>query len=72
MKIKISYYLDVVSSWCYWAESAWAELKKRYAELPVEFSWKIALIDESGMSKLRAQADWFYGAAAQSCARRSC
>jgi predicted DsbA family dithiol-disulfide isomerase len=60
MKIKISYYLDVVSSWCYWAEPTWVELKKRYAELPVEFSWKIALIDESGMSKSRAQADWFY------------
>jgi predicted DsbA family dithiol-disulfide isomerase len=26
----------------------------------VEFSWKIALLDESGMSKSREQADWFY------------
>jgi predicted DsbA family dithiol-disulfide isomerase len=60
MKVKITYYLDVVSSWCYWAEPAWAELKERYAKLPVEFSWKIALLDESGMSKSRAQADWFY------------
>ena len=60
MKVKITYYLDVVSSWCYWAEPAWAELKERYAKSPVEFSWKIALLDESGMSKSRAQADWFY------------
>ena len=60
MNIKITYYLDVVSSWCYWAEPAWAELKRRYANAPVEFAWKIALLDESGMSKSRAQCDWFY------------
>jgi predicted DsbA family dithiol-disulfide isomerase len=60
MNIKITYYLDAVSSWCYWAEPAWAELKRRYTNAPVEFSWKIALLDESGMSKSRAQCDWFY------------
>ena len=60
MNIKITYYLDVVSSWCYWAEPAWAELKRRYANVPVEFAWKIALLDENGMSKSRAQCDWFY------------
>jgi predicted DsbA family dithiol-disulfide isomerase len=60
MNIKIIYYLDVVSSWCYWAEPAWAELKRRYATAPVEFHWQIALLDESGMSKSREQCDWFY------------
>jgi len=60
MNVKITYYLDVVSSWCYWAEPAWLELKQRYARSPVEFSWKIALLDEAAMSKSRAQADWFY------------
>ena len=60
MNVKIVYYLDIVSSWCYWAEPAWTELKQRYAKAPVEFSWKIALLDETGMSKSRAQADWFY------------
>jgi predicted DsbA family dithiol-disulfide isomerase len=60
MNITITYYLDVVSSWCYWAEPAWAELKRRYAQAPVTFDWKIALIDESGQSKSRAQCDWFY------------
>jgi len=60
MKVTVTYYLDVISSWCYWAEPAWAELKQRYAKAPVEFGWAIALIDESGMSKSRAQADWFY------------
>jgi predicted DsbA family dithiol-disulfide isomerase len=60
VNVKITYYLDVVSSWCYWAEPAWAELKQRYAKSPVEFNWAIALIDESGMPKSRQQADWFY------------
>jgi predicted DsbA family dithiol-disulfide isomerase len=60
MNVKVTYYLDVVSSWCYWAEPAWAELKARYAKLPVEFDWKIALLDESAIPKSRAQEDWFY------------
>jgi len=60
MNIKVTYYLDVTSSWCYWAEPAWAELKTRYAKSPIEFGWKIALLDETGMSKSRAQAEWFY------------
>jgi predicted DsbA family dithiol-disulfide isomerase len=60
MNIKITYYLDLTSSWCYWAEPAWAELKKRYAKSPVEFDWQIALLDASGMSKSREQADWYY------------
>ncbi len=60
MSVKVTYYLDVISSWCYWAEPAWAELKQRYAKLPVDFDWAIALVDESGMPTSRAQADWFY------------
>jgi predicted DsbA family dithiol-disulfide isomerase len=60
MKIKVTYYLDVVSSWCYWAEQAWVELKQRYAKPPVEFDWQIALLDAEGMSKSREQAEWFY------------
>jgi predicted DsbA family dithiol-disulfide isomerase len=60
LNVKITYYLDVVSSWCYWAEPAWAELKQRYAKSPVEFDWKIALLDEGSMSKSLAQCDWFY------------
>jgi len=59
-EIKITYYLDVTSSWCYWAEPAWVELKQRYSKAPVKFDWAIALLDETGMSKSRTQADWFY------------
>ena len=60
MNIKATYYLDVTSSWCYWAEPAWAELKRRYAKAPVEFTWEIALLDAGSMSKSRAQAEWYY------------
>ena len=57
--IKATYYLEVISSWCYWAEPAWADLKKRYAG-EVEFSWKLALMDASGLPVSRAQCEWFY------------
>ncbi len=57
--MKITYYLEVSSSWCYWAEPAWAELRARYAG-NAEFVWKIALIDDSGLPVSRSQCDWFY------------
>ena len=60
MSVKVTYYLDVISSWCYWAEPAWKELKQKYAKAPVEFDWAIALLDESGLPKSREQEDWFY------------
>jgi len=59
MRITVTYYLDVISSWCFWAEPAWAELKKRYASR-VEFQWKIALLDKTGLPVSRAQEEWFY------------
>jgi len=57
--VKVTYYLEVISSWCYWAEPAWAELKQCYAA-KAEFEWKLALMDASGLPKSREQADWFY------------
>lgn len=57
--MKITYYLEVASSWCYWAEPAWAELRSRYAGR-AEFAWKIALMDSSGLPVSREQCDWFY------------
>jgi predicted DsbA family dithiol-disulfide isomerase len=60
MSVKVTYYLDVVSSWCYWAEPAWLELKRRYTPAPVEFIWKIALLDGSGLVGSPKQEDWFY------------
>jgi predicted DsbA family dithiol-disulfide isomerase len=60
MNVKIIYYLEVTSSWCYWAEPAWTELKTRYAGKPVEFGWRIALLDKSGIPVSKAQVEWFY------------
>lgn len=29
--VTVTYYVEILSSWCHWAEPAWAELKQRYA-----------------------------------------
>lgn len=57
--MKVTYYLEVISSWCYWAEPTWAELKARYAGR-VEFDWKIALMQRDDYPVSREQCDWFY------------
>lgn len=59
MRITVTYYLDVVSSWCYWSEPAWASLKGRYKDR-VEFQWKIALMDRSGLPTSLEQHEWYY------------
>jgi predicted DsbA family dithiol-disulfide isomerase len=57
--MNITLYLEVLSSWCHWAEPVWAELKTRYAGR-VTFEWKIALMDPGSFPVSRAQCDWFY------------
>ena len=59
MKLKIIYYLDVASSWCFFSEPLWASLKERYADR-VEFEWKIALMDAEGLPKSKEQLAWYY------------
>src|SRR5438552_17023579 len=59
MRILVTYYLDVISSWCFWAEPAWAELKRRYQD-KVAFQWKIALLDQKALPVSREQEEWFY------------
>lgn len=59
MKVSITLYLEVISSWCFWALPAWKELQKRYADR-VAFGWKIALMDPSGLPATREQSEWFY------------
>ena len=56
---KVTYYLEVISSWCYWAEPIWAELKQRYAG-KVDFGWKIAQMPADAYPRSQAQCDWFY------------
>ena len=57
--VTVTYYLEIVSSWCYWAEPAWAELKARYAGR-VAFEWRIARMRPEDIPVSRAQCDWFY------------
>ncbi len=57
--MKITYYLEVLSSWCTWVEPTWAELKSRYAGR-AEFEWKIALMKPEDFPATREQCDWFY------------
>ena len=59
MQITVTDYLDVVSSWCFWSEATWAELKRHY-DGRVQFLWKIALMDPSGLPTSREQEQWFY------------
>lgn len=57
--LRVTYYLEVISSWCYWAEPAWTELKQRYAGR-AEFSWKIALMSPEAYPVSASQCEWFY------------
>lgn len=57
--MKITYYLEILSSWCTWVEPTWAELKRRYAGR-AEFEWKIALMNPQDFPASREQCDWFY------------
>jgi predicted DsbA family dithiol-disulfide isomerase len=57
--VKVTYYLEVISSWCYWAEPAWAELKRGY-DGKVQFAWKLALMPPEAYPTSKNQCDWFY------------
>lgn len=57
--MKVTYFLEVTSSWCFWSEPTWAELKRRYAGR-VAFDWKIAQMSPSDWPASREQCDWFY------------
>jgi len=57
--MKITYYLEVLSSWCTWVEPTWDALKARY-QGRVTFDWKIALMNPGDFPVSREQCDWFY------------
>lgn len=56
--MQVTYYLEVTSSWCFWAEPVWAELKRRYAGR-VAFDWKIAKMKPADFPSSHRQYDWF-------------
>jgi predicted DsbA family dithiol-disulfide isomerase len=53
--MRITYYVEILSSWCHWVEPVWNELKIRYAGR-VEFEWKIALMNPGDFPASQAQA----------------
>jgi predicted DsbA family dithiol-disulfide isomerase len=57
--VTITYFIEVLSSWCHWAEPTWAELKTRYAGR-VDFRWQIALMKPEDFPTSVAQTEWFY------------
>lgn len=57
--VKITYYLEILSSWCHWVEPVWTELQRRYAGR-AEFEWKIALMNPEDFPVSQEQCDWFY------------
>ena len=58
LAMQVTYYLEVTSSWCFWAEPVWAELKRRYAGR-VAFDWKIAKMNPADFPSSHRQYDWF-------------
>ena len=57
--MRVTYYVEIFSSWCLLAEPAWAELKAKYAGR-VAFDWKIALMNAEDFPETPEQCDWFY------------
>lgn len=58
-RMKVTYYLEITSSWCHWVEPVWAALKARYAGR-AEFDWKIALMNPEDYPVSHSQCEWFY------------
>jgi len=59
MRLTVTNYLDVISSWCHWAIPAWQELRARYSD-SVDFRWKIALMDKTGLPPTHESMQWYY------------
>lgn len=58
--MKVTYYVEILSSWCHWAEPAWDALRAQFAEAGVKFDWRIALMDAEASPKSREECDWYY------------
>ena len=57
--VSVTYYIEILSSWCHWAEPAWVELRQRYAGR-VDFQWQVALMHPEDFPASANQCDWFY------------
>lgn len=58
--IRLIYYLDVMSSWCYYSELNLERLRKKYGER-LACEWRLALVTDAGPQGFsRDQMTWFY------------
>jgi predicted DsbA family dithiol-disulfide isomerase len=57
--IKITYFVEILSSWCLWAEPAWDELKARFGDR-ADFHWRIALMNPDDFPKSREECERYY------------
>lgn len=57
--MRITYYLEILSSWCYYVEPVWATLRERYADR-VTFEWKLARMAPAAFPSSREACDWYY------------
>lgn len=57
-KLKIVYYLDVLSSWCLIAEEALAKVREEFGER-IDYEWRIAALRDS-LNYTREQLEWYY------------
>jgi len=57
--VTVTYFIEVLSSWCHWAEPAWVELRQRYAGR-VDFKWRVALMRPEDFPVSAEQCDAFY------------
>lgn len=57
--MRITYFVEILSSWCHWAEPAWDELKARLSGR-AEFQWRIALMRPEDFPPSREACNWYY------------
>ncbi|MBL9208178.1 MAG: DsbA family protein [Opitutaceae bacterium] len=57
--VTVTYYLEVISSWCHWVEPTWHRLQEAYAGR-VNFAWKVALMSPGDFPVSESQCRWFY------------
>lgn len=57
--MRVTYFVEVLSSWCHWAESTWEGVKRENAGR-AEFVWRLAPMRAEDFPTSREQCDWFY------------
>ncbi|MEM1221486.1 MAG: DsbA family protein [Verrucomicrobiota bacterium] len=57
--VRVTYYIDIISSWCKYFEPVWRELKECFAD-EVEFDWAIALIPKDGLPRSAEEENEYY------------